>query len=306
MVKKYLIFALLTISCMSSIFALNTIECDFKTSCINPGERPFFYANKYFYDDYGEVLSSNVDVSGDINYNETLCCKSMYGIIDVKIKNSQTEVCDPSAVDVMYFTNWTNARVGFSKYESEFITYFNDTFYSRKLCVNIPDAFSSFDIIVSEENFSIVGYSCMYKINLLENGQVSSCDAVYNGSEQYLYTVWGRMWQHTQSLNCNADCTSKLDNRVYTGCGSLISECEHVPVECNGALLGSWIIHNDTTEVECSAPWDNYRNRLFTETNLNIEIVDDEDNNCANVIKTKYNVMIDNEVTNMNVYVCND
>jgi hypothetical protein len=103
-------------------------------------------------------------------------------------------------------------------------------------------------------------------------------------------------------LNCNADCTSKLDNRVYVGCNQKVRSCS-VPVACNGALLGSYVSSSSSKEILCEAPWDKFRQKVFTKDKLDVRAASGE---CDNLIKKSFVGFLDNEQVVMNIYICQD
>ena len=306
--KKILLGLLIFIASLGIISAasLNTVSCNFRNDSCETGEAALFYANKNFVSDeapIGEVLSSNIRSSLDSNYNKVLCCGSPYGTLSSQIETS-FGTCSQGGVSPIYLTNDTNARIGLPTAKVSVAYYFEESYYLDKLCLNIPDEFSSFDMIVSDSViYENAGYSCMYRVSSLENGVVSSCDATYNSGEQYPYVIWSRMWESVDSLNCNSDCTSKLDGRIYTACTSQISACREVPIGCDGALLGSWVESiSGLEEVQCSAPWDISRSKVFTDEKVIVDVV--EDDKCPNLISKEYSVLVNNELVTMRVYVC--
>lgn len=284
----------------SFIFAQNTIECNFKDSCLN-SEVALLYANSEFTKD-SKILSSNVKISYDSNYNKPLCCKSDFGEIAINIVDLNQD-CPNEDIDLSYMTDITNSRIGFKNFDKSLLHNFKPNYYSKKLCVGIPDDFSSFDIIVSKHDYSTVGYSCLYRVNELENGLVSSCDAKFGplNNKKYEYIVWGRMWENVNSLRCNADCTSKLDNRIYVNCGTKIKNCEGVPVQCDGALKSRWLNYDLTYEIKCEAPWNEFRNVAFTNQSLDIK---SNLTQCSNIVSKSYPVLLNNEQVNMVIYTC--
>lgn len=309
--KKYLFSYLafvLMLSC--SVFASTSLDCDFKTTC-DSDEAAFLYANGNFVGLNGAVLSSNVAVNFDsINYNKTLCCKSQYGQLGVTFISVNSECVEGD--ELMYFTNDSNARVRFPEFEilnDRPFGLLNESNYLYKSCVEKPEEFGLFDIIASDRDYSTIGYTCMYKINDLENGMVSGCDASFGLGNKYKYTVWGRLWEDVSSLKCNADCTSKLDGRVYSACATQVQACKYVPTTCDGALLNSWIPEVDGTgnltgsEVYCASPWDVTRSKIFTNEPIDIQ---SEESKCENIVGKSFPVVLDNKQVNLRVYVCED
>lgn len=303
MLRKVILFFIVFISLGSAVYSVNTLNCEFRDNACYSGEIALFYGNKNFYDGAGEVISSNVRISADSNYNKFLCCGSPFGDLNSNIVDKSSS-CGVGEVDIMYFSDQTNARVGFKMYDALDYTNFIDGNFVKKLCVGIPDEFSKLDLVISDRDYSVAGYSCVYRTSALENGVVSSCNATYDGSKKYKYTVWGRMWESLNSLVCNSDCTSKLDGRIYSACATQINTCRGVPLVCDGALVGSWVENEDRTgEVQCSPPWDVSRSYVFTNESLVVESASDK---CLNIVSKKYSVIYDNELVTMNIYVCSE
>jgi len=306
MVKKIFLWLLILVS-INSIFGTDLFECSFQDNSCSAGFEEVFSGNGHFQKD-GNLLSSNVAKNSDLtNYNKVLCCKvNNENIQNVKFDYMLVnETCNGE--ELIYFTNSTNARTAISKNsleKSDYIMNFNESYYSHKLCVEIPDEFSSLDILASDyENFKYAGYSCLFKTNSLINGLVSDCNAKYGSSapvNQYQYTIWAKLWENSESLKCNSDCTSVLDNRVYSECSQKITECVGIPVECDGSLYGSWVKVSPTVEVKCSASWDEKRVNKFTED----AIIVDSTSTCKNVVKKKYTTMFDNNQVTMDIYIC--
>lgn len=316
MAKRFYLILLTIALLISSVYSDdNLLSCDFKQGLCAADETTLFYAHNDFYQP-GEplnILSSNVAVTHSSNYDKSLCCKinndDLNNDLSTDIENSGNS-CLNNGQLLMYFTEETNSRVGFLEAIN-----FDITQYSKQLCIKLPDAFSNFQIKVNDLNFGAIGYTCLYKTNELTNGHVSSCDATFdNGIEtvSYNYTVWGKLWENLDSLKCNSDCTSKLDNRVYSACSQKISNC-NVPISCDGSLSGAWVPYDangdgiidstETSETQCSAPWSNIRTQVFTNDVLKVETLDDK---CINLVKREYSVMYENELITMNIYICED
>jgi hypothetical protein len=144
----------------------------------------------------------------------------------------------------------------------------------------------------------------LFKTSSLVNGVVSSCDATFAGSDQYQYTVWGQIFRSTNSLNCNADCVSTTTNRIYAECANKVAECNCPNIAfCNGALLGTWVHYNSTHEIRCQKTFEDFRPKVFTNEVLNVSSTD---GNCENIISRKYSVLLNNEMVNLRVFVCED
>ena len=299
----------------------NLLECSFKNSCAS-NEKEMFAANGNFYqtspsENKNNVLSSNVKLTSDVNYNRSLCCKinnvNLNSRFDITHESGAEKSCISGIDPIMYFTSSTNARVGF-----DFDPLFNKSHYSNKLCMNLPKEISKFHIEIDNDSLKKnLGFTCLYKTNSLVNGLISSCDSKYLDNNlnlgEYKYTVWAKLYESLDSLKCNDDCTSKLDGRVYSDCGSKINFCSNVPPSCDGSLYGSWvkldennngvIDSDETTEIQCSAPWSNYRYQVFTDQKLN---VNSQKGVCSSLVKKQYSVMYENELINMNIYICED
>lgn len=267
------------------------------------------FANKNFYDHSNSnlVLDSNVATSQDSNYNRVLKCN----INSDTIGNIQTSyqpansVCPNNGQDLLYLTDTTNARVGFKYLNTNLVPAFNQSFYTDKLCVNLPDQFSSMDLFVSDNTkYKNAGYTCLFKTSSLVNGVVSSCDSTFGSNKQYKYTIWAKLYENLNSLKCNSDCTSVLDNRVYSSCSQKVSTCKAIPTACDGSLLNSWVNLNNNTEVKCAAPWGELiRTNIFTNETIKVS---DVNSTCSSILAKKYTVTLNNELVTMNVYVCGD
>lgn len=318
--KKLLILVLLFAFIPFVIGATTTLQCQFRdNSCLTEqGEVAFLYANGHeeFTDSQGRVLSSHIATKFDSNYNKVLCCKSPYGNLYVTFQDVNSECIKGD--ELMYFANDGlqfnyNYKSRFKDFEllnkSHVLENFDISNYNNKSCVVKPDEFALFDVVASDRDYSLSGYTCMYRISDLENGVISDCNATFNNGNQYKYAVWGRLWEDISSIKCNVDCTSKLDGRVYSVCSTQIEACRGIPTACDGALLGSWIPELDSSNVPtgnellCSAPWNVVRGNLFTTESLDIKSVNDK---CENLISKSYPVIIDNNQVNMRIYVCGD
>lgn len=316
MIKKLILFLVL-LSFFSFGFSADYFECGIKpVSDCNPSTGVnLFYVNHNFMRD-GKILSSNVALASDSNYNYGVCCEISnpdLGLLDVSYVNvsdacpDSDEDINTKEYDVMHFTGNINSRTGLP-FIDNVKSSIDDSYFSEKVCVGLPKEFSTISIVATESGDmyrSFSGYKCLYRTNDLTNGLVSSCDASFNYGNQYKYTVWAKLQENDNSLQCNADCTSKLDNRVYTACGTKILTCSRVPDDCDGSLYGAWVnVNNDpNVQVQCSAPWTNTKENIFTDEKI---VVDTVKNECSNLIKRKFPVTVDNELITMNIYVCGD
>jgi hypothetical protein len=217
---------------------------------------------------------------------------------EIKDKPSNAVVCGEDINEIMYFTGDTNARVSRS---------YDSTFHTKVLCANFDQSNGVMHLVWNDKDLTSRDYACLFKTNDVNNGLASSCGADYNSGDQYLYSVWGILFDSIDSLNCKADCSSKLDNRIYSICSAKIKSCSDVPLDCDGSLYGSWVKSTDVrypnSEIQCSAPWNNYRTSKFTNTTLQITTVNGA---CENLIKIEYPFILDDEQIKMGVYVCSD
>ncbi len=314
--KKLFVFMILSILFGLSFVSAN-IDCVWETNNVDnscsAGYDPVFNANRYFNDSSGRVLSSNVRLNNqtyDSNYNRILCCRSDVGTIDFSTTNSGSS-CGTRGQELLYFTSQTNARIGYNHFSS-----FNPAFYTDKLCVNLSEEYSQLDLRIldnpgDEIRYAAIGYKCLYRTNDVVNGHVSDCEATFNGGNKYNYSIYGRLWENFNTLSCNYDCTSRLDNRVYSWCAEKVPDCspfKNELVACHGSLYQGWVGYDTNgdsiidSEFECSAPWNNYRSLVFTNERLNVQ----SSNECSNLLDLEYQVLIDNELVKMHVYVCED
>ena len=218
---------------------------------------------------------------------------------EIKDKTSNAVVCGEDINEIMYFTGDSNARVSRS---------YNSAFHTKVLCANFDQSDGVMHLVWNDKDLSSRDYACLFKTNDINNGLSSSCAADYNSGDQYLYSVWGILFDSIDSLNCKADCSSKLDNRIYSICSAKIKSCSDVPLDCDGSLYGSWVKYLSdptvqNTEIQCSAPWNNFRTSKFTNTTLQISTIEGA---CENLIKIEYPFILDDEQIKMGVYVCSD
>ena len=296
MIKRILAFFLILLSFMSISYAAETLICNIEQDVSIPFSNVLFYAH--------DNLSSNIAIDNsvlslDSPYTYSLNCESDFGKVNFYNVNISSDIKDPCLGDekVIYVAQDTNSRVS-KKY---------NTNYQNVLCVSLPQGFSDFDIVWYNEangefNPAQLGYTCMFKTNSDVNGHVSSCSSTYNSGESYPLSVWARLFESLDSLNCNADCTSKLDGRVYVGCNSKVPTCD-IPLACNGALLGTYVTYSHEQEIQCSAPWDKFRTKVFTTAKLKVEA---DISDCLNLIKKSHVMFLDNEQVVMNIYICQD
>ena len=278
-------------------YASETLNCFYDTQVSTPIENVLFYAHS--------DLSSNVAIDNSVlslldPYQYVLRCDSDFGSVsfyDTLIAGSS----NPCGTDkeVLFLESTINSRVSNSS---------DDPNYNRILCASIPPQFATLDVLWYDENNpeslnpSLLGYTCMFKTNDIVNGHVSACNATFNVGETYSYSVWARLFESFDSLDCSSDCTSNLDGRVYVACNQKISSC-NVPVVCNGALFNSFVTYSSSKEVQCSSPWNKFRSKVFTNDAVKIESESDE---CEDIIKKSYVTFLNNEQVVMNIYICQD
>jgi len=304
LISVFCLFSLLSIGLVYSIETL-PFQCEFVDSSNDLGayQRLFFASNN---------LSGNVEVNASaIGYKYPFDIRCNAGSVESDVKFSIKEktsvnvnVCGDSEdgyEEVMYFTQTSdpsdrhvNSRVSRT---------FDKDYHDRTLCADFEKPDGVMNIIWNNRDFTPNGYTCLFKTNDVENGLVSSCDAQFDGTKKYEYTVWGILLDSIDTLNCMSDCTSKLDGRVYSICRAKIRACGDVPFQCDGSLSGAWVKYNDTEEVQCVAPWNNYRSRVFSGDTLSVET---KENACDDLIKIEYPVLLNNEQVVMNIYMCGD
>lgn len=308
---KFLSFFLILGLFFSVSSGADLLSCEIRnTDCFADESRVFALTSDSTYtDSTGKVISSPVSTTfGEVGYDKALCCqidtRSNLGQLDFNYVDANNE-CGGVYEELMYLTADVNGRTCFKDYNvNDANPLFNLPFYSKKLCVKVPSAFSSMDIKITEDNsLGGVGYTCMYRTNDVNSGVVSDCNAEFSGNVNYKYTVWTRLWENEASLKCNQDCTSVLDNRVYEDCGAKIQECSAVVSSCNGALYDSWVKYNSSHEILCGGTWSETRVKKFSDERV---FVQSDYETCENLIKKTFQVTLDNEIVTMNIYMCDD
>lgn len=317
--KKFLLFILFFLSIIlvffsssvSNGFSTGLFSCRFSQTS-GPSSSAIFYANKNFYqntvyasssiNDSSNLLNTKTQLGYDSNYDFGFSCQ--LNLVDVSSQStklvfqtvSASSACPIGTTALFYYTGTTNSKIAINVIPSDL------SYYTNKTCIGVPNQFSGIHIKVSKKSLSLAGYSCLFRLNSLNNSVLSSCNSIFDfGNNKYKYVVWAKIYQNSNSLVCNNDCTSKLDNRVYTSCSNKLSQCSYVPKVCNGALLNSWVKYNSTAQIQCSAPWNVMRTTLFTNSTLEIHSLN---NTCSNFIVNKYPVMINNQLVTMNIYIC--
>lgn len=294
------LLVLLVLLLMPSIVyaeGVRTLNCDWRSADTCSADNSILYAHKDFSDADGKVLSSQTSLTRDSNYAITLCCEPTVGTL--RFWNTPGKECGSSAKSLMYFTGEKNARVAFN---------YTSAHHSHALCVDYTHEFTNMDVFWTDSleksrRYSEIGYTCLFRTNDKVNGHISDCNATFGpGDDSYSHSVWARLWENSDNIQCNADCTSKLDDRIYGACGEKIEACRDIYPGCEGSLKGAWVEYNTSHEIECKGPWDNLRPKVFSGSDIEIDTSD----TCKNVINRKYTVVVDNEHVTMNIYICGD
>lgn len=313
MLKKLFLFLFFWIFFSSvSVFSIETLNCDYSTNLPSPNEILFYST---------DILSSKVGLenaylSYPSSYTYTLNCFSEVGNLSFYYEDlsSYSFVGDFCSDDepVLVLSDEVNGLVGkVPTNQEDFDSIINDG-YKYILCSKAPETLTGIDVKWYNPNIDsyspdILGYTCMFKASELErNAHVAKCDQTFDGGDSYSYPVYARFFEDADSLNCNLDCTSKLDGRVYSSCGLKLNICEDVASYCDGALYGSWISPNENSSVEykCASPWNKIsRPKVFSDTKLDVE---SSSTACNDVIKKEYTVVLDNEQVLMSVYICQE
>ncbi len=299
--KLLFVLSLAVVLLASFSYAASPISCHFDSSGIcNDDEEALFYASRTFYDPVQDViLSSDIHVtSPSLAYSIPLCCDTLGGSIDYQsLLASQN--CE--AANITYLTSDESARSAVRAVRD-----LHPSYYSHRLCIDPDKTYSEYSFAVSDNDdiYTAFGFQCLFRLSAEVNAVVSSCNATFNGGNQYPLAVWARTWYGADALDCNVDCTSKLDDRVYSDCGAKIPECRNVPLSCDGSLLGSWVPFAGDKEFLCSPPWNVTRELAFTNEKLDVQINSTE--NCDNIVVKEYKVLINNEAVTMKVYVCSE
>ncbi len=277
-------------------FSLDTITCSWDYgACNGQNEHSIFYISNLT-DSQGYVLNSPVESSEEKGFNKQLCCSTSNDQLDFSTVSSP-DTCDYTSF--MYISNDKNHRLAFNSSDPEF----SFAKYTSTLCVKKPPITSDFfdiQLARTDSSYGDKGYQCLFRVSSDINGLVSDCNATFNGNQMYDYTVWSRFFEASGDLDCNLDCTSRSDSRVYRACGQLVPECSAVPSECDGSLLGAWVDYGLDKEIQCSDPWIKTREKRNLES-LNVISTS---NDCPNLISNSYTVLLNNEPVTMKVYIC--
>jgi hypothetical protein len=195
------------------------------------------------------------------------------------------EECSENYENFFYLSNFVNGI--FSK---DF-----NSLYNYKVCIYSTNYVTN-DLILTEKDLSGLGYSCLFKAVNDTNAKVSSCE-----NEDFYKYLWMRVFSTKQLSSCTSSCKNSQDNRVYYACSQKIKECENMPIECNGALYGSWIKISSSEELKCAPPWTDFRTTSFSDDSVNL---DTTNTNCETIIKKKIPFKYNNEIIDMVVVMC--
>lgn len=308
--KFFLVLVLFILSSSSYALEKQTFKCDFIDSsqfstCNGVNKDIAFYAS-------GDIRSSdltNAKVSvHESNYPYALCCSSDYKDVQISF-NHRTNSCLAGELPFAYLQSEYNSKLRLE----------NNSIYNIPICLQASSAFAELDIKVDRINsgFDAIGYDCMYRFgsgysvvdnSLVQNGKLSSCDYEYfdlSTYNKYPFAVFARLLENVNTLVCNNDCTSQLDNRIYVSCGVKVRECSTIPAVCDGSLSGAWVKFDNEREIRCQKPFNQYRDIQISENKLNVK-VNSEAKGCENLITSKYNVLLNQETVTMNIYICSD
>lgn len=293
----YIFFSSLLL--IPTAYSADLLSCEWGGSPSN--DERLFYAHDEFSDitgaSEGDVLSSPISFSQTSGFTNPLSCTSPLNRPDDSLRfyASNDEQCSGNE-SLLHFTDDTNGLAALEYDSSE---------HSKTLCAELPTTISSVDLVISEDDrYEDIGYTCLFRTSGNESGRISSCDAEFNSGDKYRYTIWARAFQSDSSLSCTSDCTSEIDNRVRTACSQKVAACEGIPDACDGSLLDSWVHYNETHQIQCSNPWDQFREDP-TSDDVGFE-VESEETSCPNLISQDYSVILDDEAAVMKVFVCSD
>jgi hypothetical protein len=316
--KKIFFLVFLLLNVMTLTFAEENLQCNWVPQGSCALNDSVLYAHSGVFNNNpnsqpNEFMSSHVSTVGNSNYDTALCCTSPLNIVDDRLSfyNSPTSnaQCPNTDQPLFYSTSSSNGIIGLN-YTSNVDTVF---------CADLPTTAAYANFVLDNTNFyEGRGYQCVFRVSNETNGRISSCDATAGsfGLFQYDYAVWARLIEADSSLICNADCTSKLDNRVYSSCSSQIPVCNDVPDVCDGSLYGGWVAYPNgdidsygthKLQIKCEDPWSQIRtNPEYIESTADSGIlVESIDGTCTDILSQEYSVLVDNIPYKMNVFICN-
>jgi hypothetical protein len=296
--------------CLSVVYSSAIIDCSFKSASSCPSGKTLFYVPNFYDTGSNTYLSSPVSTFSDSNYNTALCCTSPAfdtpgDELMFNYENPTAQGTCPSGDQPLLYLSYygsvsTNALI--TQLEQ-----FDPVENKKVLCVKKPTQLSSVDIKISDNsyNYGQLGYTCATKFSSLESSRVSSCDATFGVSETYPFSLWIRGFESIASLKCSADCTSKVDNRVYSACATKVSSCINVPSACDGSLYGAWVPLNESHLIQCSEPWTTTKlDPTYSPTNTKGYEVTSNDEVCSNLLSQEFTVLFNNEPVKMIIYIC--
>ncbi|MFP4401705.1 MAG: hypothetical protein ACLFPL_00595 [Candidatus Nanoarchaeia archaeon] len=298
----------------TGLFSCEFIDRPDFSTCSGPSSDIAFYSNGDFTPDsefINAVMSTESETPSGAEYQQALCCTAESEVeIDFEYRYDGNR-CEESGnqFEFGFFNSLHNSKLS--------LNYSED--YNNSICLNVDnEEFASLDVKLVDEsssNLGLAGYNCMYRFGSgyhstpsdVMNAKLSTCDAQYSPSlgstQKYPFLVYARLTPNIDSSTCNADCTSTVDNRIYSGCGATIQACQSTPVQCDGSLKGQWVPYDDTREILCEQPFDKFRETSRTTQEIEVR---SGDNTCRDIIKQEYDVLVDSETITMSVYICND
>lgn len=290
-----LIYIILFVSLFQVAYSSEIFTCSYEQFGTCSDDETLFFASSN--------LSGNVRLDSNLNYESnydySVCCKSNVTLVkfSTKMKNLTTDeiTCDKNS-PLLYFTGNTNSRVAKE---------YNPIHHKYGLCYDVPDKTYALSINFVPKEGIIKEFECLFRTSSIVNGVVSSCDSTYDSGNFYEYSVVGDLFSGMDVLSCNFDCSNKLTGRIDYSCSlKMPDSCSAVPIQCSSSLPNSWVSFNETHEVQCSSPWNNFRSKAFTTEALVIET--SAAHSCENLIKIPRSVFYNNEVVTMSIFVCQD
>ena len=307
-----LIIALLSVQ-LSFSSESQTFKCEFIdqsqfSSCLSSNTSDIaFYASGNI--DADNIFNSKVSLHNQtpsgVDYTKALCCRSDFDDVKIEFKNKLggASCGEDNEFEFAFLQSEYNSKLRLEP----------DSNYDISICLKSDERFADLDIKIDEidSGFDAVGYSCLYRFGsgysdattYKHNGKVSSCNTDITTYGKYPFAVFARLVQNIGSLICNNDCTSELDNRIYSACEDKIQSCSSIPLQCDGSLNGAWVNFDSTREVKCKKPFNEFRQKSSTNAQL---LVETDSDTCENVIVKKYNVLLNQQTVSMNIYVCGD
>jgi hypothetical protein len=296
--NKFNIFIILTLflsmTSLDIYSEIPTINCEIKNnSDITSQDNLMVYISG---DGNSQILNLKMMVNhpDNLNFNEYLehykkgiYCTSSDETVDFEAKRID-EDCSENYKEFFYLSNYVNGV--FSKNLN--------INYLYKVCIYNP-GYVTHDLILTSQNYSEVGYTCLFKVSDLTNAKGSDC-----GNENFYNYLWMRVFNVKQLSMCTSSCKDTLNDRLYYSCSKKIENCKYMPIECDGVRYGSWVELKGTgTEIKCEPPWNNVRKTYFTDEKIEVDTVNisTDYNNC---ISKKIPVKINKEIVNLIIFEC--